>query len=85
MIMISIYRVVVFSDMVERDEYLVVAESSSEAESSWRKNHPSVNYTSVMVSSAITEIDGYKIELVKQQENKNNSSRKENNRNGRKF
>lgn len=82
--MISIYRVIVFSDIVERDEYLVVANSSSEAESNWRKNHPSVNYTSVMVSSPITEIDGYEIKLVKKPTQHITVSRKENH-NGRKF
>ena len=63
--MMSLYRVIVFSDLIERDEYLVIAQSTEEAENRWRESHESINYTSIMVSSPITEIDGFEIRLVK--------------------
>ena len=63
--MLNLYRVIVFSDIIERDEYLLIAKSTDDAEKKWRENHKYINYTSIMVSSPIKEIDGYEISLRK--------------------
>lgn len=63
----KLFRIIVFTDMVERDEFLVIGKNAEDAEKRFRNKHkykPESN-VSIMTGGPITQIDEFEIKLEK--------------------